>query len=130
MIHGVLSNNVIPSFGYAIAASGRQGRMSLPVSPQAYIYSHFEHVSGVPAPEGSRGVAISKLKLLDVLIDQLSQIKKQGNLSLGAEVSEERIDAMIENYKTQIARARAASQAMPYLPSPPAPAGAVFSLIV
>ena len=130
MIHGVLSNTVIPSFGYAIAASGRQGRMSLPVSPKAYIYSHFEHVSGVPAPEGSRGVAVSKLKLLDVLIDQLSLIKKRGNLSLGAEVPEGRLDAMIEIYKTQIAQARAASRAMPYLPAPPAPSGAVFSLTV
>jgi putative AlgH/UPF0301 family transcriptional regulator len=95
------------------------------------MYSHFEHVSGVPAPDGSRGVTISKLKLLDVLIEQLNQIKKQGGktLAMGGPVSEGQIDALIENYKTQIRQAKAASITMPYLPSPSAQAGAVFSLV-
>jgi hypothetical protein len=105
--------------------------MSLPVAPSLVIYSHFEHVSGVPAPDGSRGVAISKLKLLDVLIEQLNQIKKQGGKAsaAGGPVSEGQIDAMIDNYETQIRQAKAASAAMPYLPSPSAQAGAVFSLV-
>jgi hypothetical protein len=127
MVRGLIPSNSIPSIGYAISAS-QSGKMSLPVAPASLIYSHFEHVSGVPAPEGSRGVTISKLKILDVLIDQLTQIKKQGSLTLGTPVSEEHIDAMIENYKNQIRQARAASAAMPYLPSPSAQGGMVFSL--
>jgi hypothetical protein len=126
MIHGV-SGNVVPSFGYAINAS-RSGKMSLPVAPSSYIYSHFKHVSGFPAPEGARGVAITKLKILDVLIDQLSKLKKQDSLSLGAPVSEDRLDAMIEQYKTQIRQAKAASEIIPYIPAPAAQTGAIFSL--
>jgi hypothetical protein len=105
--------------------------MSLPVAPSNYIYSHFEHVSGVPAPEGVRGVAISKLKILDVLIEQLNQIKKNPQPALTSEgiISEDRIDALIEQYENQIRQARAASAAMPYIPSPAAPSGAVFSLV-
>jgi predicted acylesterase/phospholipase RssA len=102
--------------------------MSLPVAPSSYIYSHFKHVSGTPAPEGTRGVAITKLKILDTLIEQLSKIKKQDSLALGAPLSDQQADALIEQYKTQIRQAKAASAAIPYIPSPAAQTGAVFSL--
>jgi hypothetical protein len=102
--------------------------MSLPVAPANYIYSHFKHVSGVPAPEGVRGVAINKLKILDVLIEQLSQIRKRGD-SIDGPAAGDRIDALIEQYETQIRQAKAASVAMPYSPAPQAPAGAVFNLV-
>jgi hypothetical protein len=94
-----------------------------------YIYSHFRHVSGTPAPEGTRGVAISKLKILDVLIEQLSRVKKQGTAApLSAEaVSDERIDALIEQYEQQIRSAQAASQAQAFIPAPQT--GAVFNLV-
>jgi hypothetical protein len=121
-----------PSFGYAISVASR-GRMSLPVAPSSYIYSQFEHVSGIPAPEGSRGVTISRLKVLNTLIEQLQQIKKNplAALQLSEEKpSDERIDALIEQYENQIRQAQAAHAAMPYKPAPTAPAGAVFSLAV
>jgi hypothetical protein len=112
--------------------------MSLPVSPSAYIYSHFKHVSGVPAPEGVRGVAINRLKILDTLIEQLARLKKQPEPSWGAagETSEERLDALIEQYEHQIRTVRAVSAqtagaALPYslaASASPAPLGAVFSL--
>jgi hypothetical protein len=130
MNRGSLSAAIMPSIGYAMGA-GRSlgGRMSLPVAPAMYIYSHFRHVSGTPAPEGTRGVAISKLKILDVLIEQLSRIKKQGNEApLSAEaVSAERIDALIEQYEQQIRSAQAASQALAFSPMPQT--GAVFNLV-
>jgi hypothetical protein len=103
--------------------------MSLPVAPSSYIYSHFKHVSGVPAPEGVRGVAITKLKILDVLIEQLSRIKNQGDIRAGGPVSDDRIDALIEQYESQIRQAKAASVSMPYNPAPQAPVGAVFNLV-
>jgi hypothetical protein len=105
--------------------------MTLPVAPASVIYSHFKHVSGVAAPEGSRGVTINKLKILDVLIEQLAQIKKNPEPSAGSGMSpsDSRIDALIEQYENQIRQARAASAAMPYSPAPPAPAGAVFNLV-
>jgi hypothetical protein len=109
--------------------------MSLPVAPSAYIYSHFRHISGVPAPEGVQGVAISKLKILDTLIEQLARMKKQPTPSFGptGPVSEDHINAMIDQYENQIrtaaAAAKAAETAMPYgLAAAPAPLGAVFNL--
>ncbi|GHU82241.1 hypothetical protein FACS189468_6230 [Spirochaetia bacterium] len=125
----VMAANTLPSIGYAIGVSGG-GRMSLPVAPANYIYSHFKHVSGVPAPEGVRGVAINKLKVLDVLIEQLSQIKRRPEPAFNdTNPTDERVDAMIQQYENQIRQAQAASAAMPYNPRPAAPLGAVFSLV-
>jgi len=117
----------LPSLGLAISVSGK-GRMSFPVSPQVFIYSHFRHVSGVPAPEGSRGVALSKLKVLDVLIEQLGRRKDQGEVFLGNS-SEEYIDALIEEYEQQIRSAQKAHAAMPYRRAPSVFRGAMFDLV-
>lgn len=127
---GVVPSNAFPSIGYAITAS-QGGKMSLPVSPASYIYSHFKHVSGTPAPEGVRGVNISRLKILDTLIEQLNRLKKQPHLSFEGEGqdSEERINALIEQYQSQLRVAQAASAAVPYGPAAPV-TGAVFSLSV
>jgi len=114
------------SIGYALSAS-RADKMSLPVAPGSYIYSHFKHVSGVPAPEGTRGVTINRLKVLDVLIEQLVQMKKQPTIER-ENLSNEQIDALITKYEGQIKAARAANAAMPYVPAPQAPAGALFSI--
>jgi hypothetical protein len=103
--------------------------MSLPVSPSSYIYSHFKHVSGVPAPEGTQGVAISRLKILDVLIEQLAQIKKQPERTLDTGASDGQIDALIDQYRGQIQQAQATAAAMPYSPAPASPAGALVNLV-
>jgi hypothetical protein len=124
----VSTGTAIPSIGYAISVS-RAGKMSLPVAPSSYIYSHFKHVSGTPAPEGTRGVAISRLKILDVLIEQLAQIKKRPEPGLDTDASDERIDALIDQYRGQIRQAQAAATAMPYNPAPSSPAGAVVNLV-
>jgi hypothetical protein len=126
MNYGAIPSNVQPSIGYAISASG-EGRMSVPVSSASYIYSHFKHVSGVPAPEGTQGVTISKLKILDVLIEQLSRMKKRTDVSPAeaGSVSEDRINALIDQYEQQIRQASAAGIAYP---RPQMPAGALLNL--
>jgi hypothetical protein len=103
--------------------------MSLPVAPALYIYSHFRHVSGTPAPEGTRGVTISKLKILDVLIEQLGRMKRQGvvNHPDTETMSDERINALIEQYEQQIRATQAASRAVSFSPMPQT--GAVFNLV-
>lgn len=130
MIRGI-PNLTVPSVNYSMAQGGK---MSLPVDSTSLIYSHFEHVSGIPAPKGAQGVSISKLNLLDVLIGQLNQVKKSPapQIKMPADMTQmtdKRMDSLIEAYKNQIREARAASAAMPYIRSPSAQAGALFSLI-
>ena len=115
-----------PNIGFAITAS-KNGRMSLPVAPSNYIYSQFKHVSGFPAPEGTNGVAISKLKILDVMIEQLNQMKQRPELNT-RNLSDDQIDALIHRYEGQIKAAQAANKVMPYAPAPSVETGMLFSL--
>lgn len=122
MVRGI-PNITIPSIGFAMA---QNGKMSLPVDSTSLLYSHFENVSGIPAPKGTQGVTISKMNLLDVLIGRLNQVKKGG---VTFQPASGNIDTLIENYMNKIRQAKAASTAMPYIPSPNTQPGAVFSLI-
>ena len=127
MVRGI-PNITVPAISFSVAA--QSGKTSLPVESSSLIYSHFEHVSGIPAPKGTQGVTISNLNLLDVLIGQLNQIKKgHAPLPPASAAPAGQVDALIENYRNQIKQANAASAAMPYIPSPNTQAGAVFSLI-
>jgi len=124
---GTIPHQAFPSLGYAISAS-QNGRMSLPVAPGLVIYSQLKHISGTPAPEGTQGVNISKLRILDTLIEQLSKIKNSpvaefGNLE---GTDEQRINALIEQYQSQI---KAAQSVNIYTPAAPA-VGMLFNIAV
>jgi hypothetical protein len=122
---GAIPHQAFPSMGYAITASNN-GRASLPVSPALVIYSHFKHVSGTPAPEGTQGVNISKLKILDTLIEQLSKMKDRPTMDFGNldGNDEQRINVLIEQYQKQI---KAAQNVSVYVPAAPA-TGALFNI--
>ncbi|MDR2952312.1 MAG: hypothetical protein LBU82_03620 [Treponema sp.] len=131
MNFGIVANYAFPSVGYAINAA-RSGKMSLPVSPSLLIYSHFKHVSGTPAPEGTRGVHISRLKILDTMIEQLSKMKRQSLAEAAGPLvmdgsEERRINVLIEQYQKQIKSIHAASMASNYALAAPA-SGALFSI--
>ena len=127
---GVVPNYSFPSIGQAISMS-QGGRMSVPVSPSSYIYSHFKHVSGVPAPEGVSGVNINKLKIIDALIEQISRMKKQPEPLFNAKEQdgETRISNLIEQYHKQLRKIQTEGAKSPYLPQTPL-IGAVFSIAV
>lgn len=124
MVYNTSIITTIPTYG-AGWNSMLTSKIALPVSPSSYIYSHFKHVSGVPAPEGQQGVPITKLKILDALIDQLSQMKKNPQRP----VSEDRIDALLEQYKKEVEVAQAANRALPYNPKPPENAPILVNLV-
>jgi len=121
---GTVVNHTFPSIGYAMSAAV-DGRMSLPVSPSQLIYSHFKHVSGTPAPEGTSGVNITKLKILDTMIESLSKMKGQpaAEFETASENDENRINALIDQYQKQIK----AVQSVGYAPAAPI-TGMLFSI--
>jgi len=123
---GNVPHHAFPSIGYAMSAAV-DGRMSLPVSPSQVIYSHFKHVSGTPAPEGTSGVNITKLKILDTMIEQLSKMKNQpaSEFEMANEQDENRINALIDQYQKQMK----AAQAAVYAPAAPI-TGILFSITI
>jgi hypothetical protein len=122
---GNIPYHAFPSIGYAMNAAS-SGKMSLPVAPSQVIYSHFKHVSGTPAPEGTTGVNISKLQILNTLIEQLNRMKSQtpANPGIISEQDEKRINALIEQYQKQI---KAAQNVGVYAPVAPV-TGALFNI--
>jgi len=123
MVRGV-SNMTIPTLSYSAASSGK---MSIPVDSASLVYSHFEHVSGVLAPEGTEGISISKLNLLDALISQLSNISSNTIAQTTANPFEG-VDSLIENMQNQLSQAKSAYETMPYNPLPNAEPGILFNL--
>jgi len=120
-------NHTFPSIGYAMSVAA-DGRTSLPVSPSQLIYSHFKHVSGTPAPEGTSGVNITKLKILDSMIESLSKMKGQpiADFETADKYDENRINALIDQYQKQMKAAQSVS-----IYTPPAPiTGALFSITI
>jgi len=124
---GAIPHQAFPTIGYAINAS-RDGRASLPVAPGMVIYAHFRHVSGTPAPEGIQGVNISKLRILDTLIEQLSKMKNQPAMDFGNldGTDEKRINILIEQYQKQIKATQAVSVYAPAMPA----TGMLFNIAV
>jgi hypothetical protein len=45
------------------------GRLEVPIAPVHSVYARFEHLRGVPSPEG--GVSLFRMRVLDRLIDRL-----------------------------------------------------------
>lgn len=96
----------INAFSYSsnMVSSGASGKLYVPVNRSAILYSNFDHVSGVVAKSGQQGVSISKIRILNTLIDRLSAIKNQPKESI-SDISDDKADALIENYQKQIQQA-------------------------
>lgn len=105
------------------------GKMYVPVASSKLIYSHFDHVSGVAAKKGQEGVSISKIQILNTLIDHLSSIKSGKIASVQKNASPEQIDSLIQNYQTQIKQSvELAQNSMYKLPGNQIQSGLLFSV--
>ena len=116
-------------YSYHVSSSGASGKLFVPVSPSAVIYAQFNHISGVAAPKGQNGVSISKIQILNSLIENLSKIKgAQNSKTKSVKLTEGQVDVLIEKYQKEIARSVQASQAQFMLNGAKPEAGALFSI--
>lgn len=125
-------NSVTAATGSGISVNSvGNGRTTVPVPPSSYIYSHFKHISGVPAPEGVRGVSVSKLKILDAMIERLSQMRENRATGVEVDVSEDggkQLDAVIIELQKQLQSASVASATAPYAPNMQITTGSFFDI--
>ena len=115
----------INAYFYSGTMAASAGKLYVPVSKTALLYSHFNHVSGVAAKPGQSGVSISKIQILNSLIDRLSAIKNKPKDSV-TDISNEQADVLIKNYQQQI---QMAVKQIPYILAGAQPqAGSLFQI--
>ncbi len=116
-------------YSYHVSSSGASGKLFVPVQPSAVIYAQFNHISGIAAPKGQSGVSISKIQILNSLIENLSKIRGAENSpKKNVRLTDGQVDALIKNYQKQIAQAVQASQAQFMLNGAKPEMGALFSV--
>lgn len=106
---------------------GASGKLYVPVKPSSVVYAQFDHISGIAARKGQSGVSVSKIQILNTLIDNLSKIKSQTIPQADSVMSDAQAEVLIKNYQAQI---HAATQTpTPYALSGVQPmAGSLFQI--
>jgi len=120
------------AYSYSGIITGGSSKLYVPVKPQNLIYSHFDHVAGVAAKPNQGGVSISKIQILNSLLNQLITMKGKPKLDVKTEqIDDKQLDALIQNTQTQIQTNVQVAQATGYgLAGAQPQAGALFSLDV
>ncbi len=136
MISGAGTISGIAHANYGVGSSqslsfSSGGKLYVPVSPSMVAYAQFEHVRGVATDNPNGGVNISKIKILNTLIDRLVDMKQQPSVTKpDSEMSDAQVDALIKDYQNKIQSTINIAQANPYALAGAAAsgAGALFSI--
>ena len=85
-------------------------RVSVPVRPSQTVFAQYRHISGTPASTGQNTVPLSRVQLLNSLIDNLQRMKKTPGYNPDmAKTSPERVDALIKQYASELHQAMKAT---------------------
>lgn len=91
------------AYSYRSIISGASGKLYVPVTPNAVIYSQFDHISGFASSDQNRGVSVSKIQILNSLLNQLISMKNKPKVKLNEEnFTEKQMDSLIKNYQNQM----------------------------
>ncbi len=122
--------SLLNAYSYnSFISGGTSGKLYVPVNPAAVIYAQFDHISGVAAQGKQTGVSISKIQILNTLIDHLAKIKITPQPDTNSSITPEYADALIKNYQAQIQTAVQLAKSEPYALAGIQPqAGALFSI--
>lgn len=129
MVAQIAQSSLPLTYAYS-SGMGACGRVCMPVQPSEVLYSYFEHVSGMAAPQGSGTVSIDSLKILNSLIERLQSIKSEPLAASEApeSLSSDRIDALIQEYGAELHAMASASKGPYAAPVAAAESGMLFSL--
>ncbi|AEE17516.1 hypothetical protein [Treponema brennaborense] len=116
----------------AILGNTGSSKLQIPVQPGLVVYSQLEHISGVAAKQNQSGVNITKIQILNTLIDQLVSLKKKPDQGAKPDtLTGDQVDTLIKNYQNQIQTAIKTAEANPFAPAGVSvQPGALFSLSV
>lgn len=119
----------INAYTYNNVVSGA-GKLYVPVKPALVIYSQFDHVSGIAAQPDQQGMPVSKVRILNSLIDQLHAMKASPKVDVQqGEFSDKQLDVLIEHFQAKLQTTVQAAQTTGYGLAGAAPqTGTLFSL--
>jgi hypothetical protein len=118
-------SNLNPYSYGAFASGSTSGKLYVPVNPMAVVYAQFDHISGIAARQGESGVSVSKIQILNTLIEHLTALKNEPKTGT-QNLSDKQVDALIESYQKQIQQT---VRSTPYILSGAHPlSGALFSI--
>ncbi|OJF77154.1 MAG: hypothetical protein BKP49_03190 [Treponema sp. CETP13] len=120
------------TYSHFIQGGIANGKLVVPVAPANVIYSQLKHISGISTKSSTNdGVSISKVRILNTLIDRLVTMnQKLPKTDNPMELSENQVDALIKDYQQKIKNTVAVAQANPYSLSggTPPSTGSLFTL--
>lgn len=110
-----MANSIsLNAYSYNNFVSGAGGKLYVPVKPSSVVYAQFDHVSGFAAKSNQNGVSVSKIQILNSLINQLVSMKNTPKVQPDVNMTGDQMDAMIENYQGQIQASMQMAQATGY----------------
>jgi len=81
-------------------------RMSVPMRPSQSIFAHYRHVFGTPAALGEKTVPLSRVRLLNRLIDILRKKKNTTGIKMDISLTNTaRADSLIQQYASELHQA-------------------------
>lgn len=107
----MVSSISLNAYSYNGIVSGTGSKLYVPVSPASVIYAQFDHISGVAAASHQNGISVSKIQILNSLLNQLITMRAQSSSTSESENlnidsiqnnSSSHIDQLIKNYQRQI----------------------------
>ncbi len=107
------------------------GKLYVTVKPSQVLYSQFEHVSGVASSNNNSGVSVTKIQILNSLIERLAKLKSDPlKQDMPGDLSDDQLDAMINDYQNQITTAVQTAKANPFaLTGLSAGTGQLFNMV-
>lgn len=119
MISATAVNNSIQSVSYNSISSGMKNgtdKVYVPVKPSNVVYTQFDYVSGVAAKPNQAGVTVSKVQILNSLIDQLVSMKAYPKIDSSKDfpLDDKRIDVLIDSFQTKLQTTIQTAQATGY----------------
>ena len=112
----------VNSYENLISSGIGSGRLYVNVEPNMVMYTQYKHVSGVAAKKTEPTVPISKLQIVNALIDRLTEIKKitetkNQELDIPANLGsldDDHLDIIIDDLQYKIDTAAQIAQANPF----------------
>lgn len=119
------------SYNSAIGGTG-SNKIYVPVNPNFVVHAQLEHISGVAAKNNQEGINITKIQILNTLIDQVATATNKSNITKPSKsLNNQELNFLISDYHNQINHAISLAESNPFMPGPIAVQnGSLFSISV